>query len=397
MNKIIFLCGRYLEKRDFIQFGIKSYLKNKVNVEIWYLNQLVKRNYKTKKFYLRKVKIKELNNLEDFEIELKKNLFNCLYNSKISYNFETIKIYKLLSKYNADYLVQAGMFSEKQATSPTVIHSLKNKLNLLKKKKFFHIRKVFFYKFFSLMSPSFWGVKKASYVYLMGKQSYLNRKNHKLVGEKTNLIWGHHRSYDDFLRNSFNKLKIKRKKALYIDSGAPYGPDLIELGLDDLNPEVYYASVRRFLEKLNKNFGYKIEISCHPKIGIKKLKKHFPNFTIKIHETIKQVKNSQLIILHDSTARNFAIMYNKPIIFITNNNEIKSAYNHFGETSKIANLVRKKPINIDSCSNKDIKKNLSLDKKAYQNYFTNFIKFKGEKKIQPAIIIKKLKLDRIWI
>ena len=83
MNKIVFLCGRYLEKRDFIQFGIKSYLKNKISVEIWYLNQLVKRNYKTKKFYSKKVKIKELNNLEDFEAHLKNNLFNCLYNSKI--------------------------------------------------------------------------------------------------------------------------------------------------------------------------------------------------------------------------------------------------------------------------------------------------------------------------
>ena len=84
MNKIVFLCGRYLEKRDFIQFGIKSYLKNKISVEIWYLNQLVKRNYKTKKFYSKKVKIKELNNLEDFEVQLKNNLFNCLYNSKIN-------------------------------------------------------------------------------------------------------------------------------------------------------------------------------------------------------------------------------------------------------------------------------------------------------------------------
>ena len=110
MNKIIFLCGRYLEKRDFIQLGIGRYQKNKIKVEIWYLNQLLKRNYKTKKFKLHNIVIKEIKNLISLENEIKKNLLNCLYNSKINYNFDTIQIYKLLSKYNANYLVQASMF-----------------------------------------------------------------------------------------------------------------------------------------------------------------------------------------------------------------------------------------------------------------------------------------------
>ena len=83
--------------------------------------------------------------------------------------------------------------------------------------------------------------------------------------------------------------------------------------------------------------------------------------------------------------------------FITNNDELKSAYNHYGETSKIANLVNKQPLNIDICSYADIKNNLILNRKTYQDYFKKFIKFKGEKKFQPEIIIKKLKNDRIWI
>tara|TARA_X000001036_G_scaffold428198_1_gene457695 strand:- start:1177 stop:1503 length:327 start_codon:yes stop_codon:yes gene_type:complete len=107
--------------------------------------------------------------------------------------------------------------------------------------------------------------------------------------------------------------------------------------------------------------------------------------------------SSDLIVLHDSTARNFAIMHKKPVIFITNNDELKSAYNHYGETSKIANLVNKQPLNIDICSYADIKNNLILNRKTYQDYFKKFIKFKGEKKFQPEIIIKKLKNDRIWI
>ena len=397
MNKIIFLCGRYLEKRDFIQFGISRYQKKNIKVEIWYLNQLVKRNYKTKRFKLNNIDIKEIKNLSSLENELKKNMSNCLYNSKINYSFDTMKIYKLLSKYGTNYLVQASMFSNKQGRQGKIKNSLKNKFNLLIKKKFFHIKKIFLYKIFNLISPTILGIKKAKYVYLMGKESYLNRKSHKLVGKKTSLIWGHHRSYDDFLRSGARKIKTKKKKALYIDSGAPYGPDLIELGLDDLKPNSYYRSVRMFLEKLNKNFGYKIEISCHPKIGIGNLKKHFKNFPIKVHKTIDQVMNSDLIVLHDSTARNFAVMYKKPVIFITNNEELKSVYNHYGDTSKIANLVNKKPLNIDLCSNIDIKNNLILNRKIYQNYFTNFIKFRGEKKLQPEIIIQKLKNDRIWI
>ena len=46
MNKIIFISSRYFTKNDFSRFGIIKYLDNKINVEVWYLNKLIKRNYK---------------------------------------------------------------------------------------------------------------------------------------------------------------------------------------------------------------------------------------------------------------------------------------------------------------------------------------------------------------
>ena len=44
MNKIIFFTSRYITNRDYERNGIDNYLRNKVKVEVWYVNKLVKRN-----------------------------------------------------------------------------------------------------------------------------------------------------------------------------------------------------------------------------------------------------------------------------------------------------------------------------------------------------------------
>ena len=60
MNKIIFLSTRYLSETDLIRFGVNSYLKHNISIEVWYLDKLVNRDYKTKKFSLKKTSYSKL-------------------------------------------------------------------------------------------------------------------------------------------------------------------------------------------------------------------------------------------------------------------------------------------------------------------------------------------------
>ena len=105
MNKIIFISTRYLTKNDFSRSGITKYLENKINVEVWYLNKLIKRNYNIKEFRLKKNKIKKINDIHEFENQIKENKVNCVYDLRIAYNVLNKKIFQLLSKYDVNYLI----------------------------------------------------------------------------------------------------------------------------------------------------------------------------------------------------------------------------------------------------------------------------------------------------
>ena len=130
---------------------------------------------------------------------------------------------------------------------------------------------------------------------------------------------------------------------------------------------------------------------------INKLKRYFPNYLIKSGDTINQIRNSNLIILHDSTARNFAVIYKKPILFITNNSLNNSVYFHNDNITYTAKLFEQKPLNIDSCLLENIKRNFKNNKKVYKSYFKNYIKFKGPNQLYPEIITNRLKKDRVWV
>ena len=98
MNKIIFISTRYFTKNDFSRFGITKYLEKKINVEVWYLNKLIKRNYKIKEFGLKKVKIKKINDIHEFENQIKENMVNCVYDLRIAYHFSNKKIFFAMDK-----------------------------------------------------------------------------------------------------------------------------------------------------------------------------------------------------------------------------------------------------------------------------------------------------------
>ena len=398
-NKIVFLSTFYFSKIHFRQLEMSKYLKNKIKVEIWYLNKLVNRNYKIKEFKngFKKIKIKKVNNFIQLEKLIQINNSGCVYDLKIPYNFASKKLLQTLSKYRVRYLVHLMQGSNIYHKNIKLNDYIKLQLKKLFSKNFLNIKNALFNKFFLLFSSNFWKIGQASYVYLVGKSAYDNRFDNKLVNNKTKLILGHHRNYDDYLSEKNKVIKLKQKNALFIDQQVPFHPELKELGLSDIKPEIYYNSIKKFLEKINKVLGYRIEISCHPKCNVKKLKKFFPNFKIKINDTINQIRSSKLVMTHESTAIDFAILYKKPLLFVTNNILNKSSYPHFETIKAKANHLNKTPINIDICSIKDIKKNISSSKFYYTNYLRNFIKLSKKEKSQAILIIERFKKDKLWV
>ena len=103
------------------------------------------------------------------------------------------------------------------------------------------------------------------------------------------------------------------------------------------------------------------------------------------------VKNSKIVIAHTSTSISYAVLFKKPLLFLTTN-EILVSYDDF-RVNSLARDLGSTLINIDSIkglksfiNSKDIFK---VDIKKYEKYRDDFIKIPGSENISVWDILSK--------
>jgi hypothetical protein len=124
------------------------------------------------------------------------------------------------------------------------------------------------------------------------------------------------RSYDDNL----NLKKYSNKYITFVDS--PFlDPDRIarEGNIKNFKVIRYYKNLNQLFFKLKKIFKKEIIICAHPGNNLKKLKKAFPHFKVFKFQTLKFIRNSDLVLFHESSAALDALILNKKLIALESN------------------------------------------------------------------------------
>ena len=119
----------------------------------------------------------------------------------------------------------------------------------------------------------------------------------------------------------------------------------------------------------------------------RRVKKNLFNFTTKYLMTDIMIAQSKLVIGHNSTALQYAILFKKPILLISCNElkKIDQIQNHLMNLKK---LIDCKYFNIENFDFK--KKNLfKVNKKKYNSYIIKYIKNKKSEDINFFQILKK--------
>ena len=91
------------------------------------------------------------------------------------------------------------------------------------------------------------------------------------------------------------------------------------------------------------------------------------------------IRESEFVIAHSSTSPNFAVLFGKPVIFVTTNKLEQSSQEPF--ITEMASWFGKQPINIDSPTEIDWDKELTVDKEAYSKYKNSYIKKNGSEEL----------------
>ncbi len=359
-KKIIFLLFNPLDERNYQRYGFPIFEKNGWDIECWiFYDKIFKDKTAIKKEYVYTIKsffdfIKHIKKLpKDFIfIDLSKRDF-------ISYFLQRLMIIKggkrvLITVTEYPYIknisVKTFLFQK---------ISYKNLIFLIKKLIRISLNLIII----KPLSP------KAHYHFLCGYKAFDEARK---LSKKTKIIETHCLNYDNYLNLKSKPEDLKYKDSIvYLDQD--YEGNYTYALEDETHPtnkDDHWKSLNNLFDKLSIQFNKKIIIAAHPrrdrKAGI-----NTPHQVI-FDETANLIRNAFLIIGHDSISLEYAIMFNKPVMFITTNQIQKDKQSLW--IKKFADEFGKEPVNIDNPVNLNDNKILSFDKNIYNRYLERYIK-----------------------
>ena len=363
IKSIIILLETPLNQRDYNRFGIKILQENGFDVQIWDLTPFVcPEDCNTK-----------LNNPVHLDIYTS---FKCLDDFKaaffnlsqgyfiinlIAYQLRSLPVYKILSKKNLPYCVT--MNNPLPATShkkPSIFYRIKNssfqqKLN-----------------FVFLKIPYKWfGISPARLI-LAGGEASLDLNKYP-INKNSEVLWLHALDYDLYLDEVEKSENVNRNFAVFLDQYLPFHPDFNRsFSSPPVTPDKYYPLLCLFFDEMEKEVGITSVIAAHPRSRYEDHNKLFDEWSVVRGKTVELVRKSEIVLIHNSTAINFAVLFRKPMLFVTTDqlNEgwagltIESMASYFG----------KKPINLDDSLPVEWSREFIVDNIVYSKYENDYIK-----------------------
>lgn len=382
IQKIVVLTAYPFNQRDYDRFGIELLRSNGLTVEIWDITSCLHKNIKDQ------LAKEETSNFKGLQIFKEKGDIvsaissldkECIINCFIEYSLRTFFIFRAISKQQINYSV----FGMASFPNPDPIQnnfigrvvSIQKKVASLKINEIIQhcINKILLNYFF------LFGIAPASIIILGGEKS--NGSFSYPINKKTIRLWTHMPDYDIYLQNKTEFIGSCKKPGVFLDEYLPLHPDFLCMGIDfPISPNNYYPTVCNFFKILEKSMNTEIIIAAHPRSDYDNLPDYFCGRSIIKGKTAHLVKESSFVIAHMSTSIDFAVLYHKPIVFITSDDlqKMNSGKNITGlYIQAIASELGKKPINIDHVSEFNWDNEMEINEEAYLHYRNNYIKKQG--------------------
>lgn len=228
-------------------------------------------------------------------------------------------------------------------------------------------------KLFSLIPFRCLGVKPVQLILAMGGK-YL--KSGYPADHRSEVLWVHSFDYDLFQQEKEIQDDINPKVGVFLDEYLPYHGDNMAAGLPSVPADKYYSQIRQFFGHLEDQFDVKIIIAAHPRSHYEDKPGIFGDRPVIRGKTSSLVKQSGFVILHQSMSLNYAILCQKPMIFIMTDDAekylIEDPYPQW-----LADYFGKKLHNLDCGFDLNFTEEMKVNDHAYRSYKNDFIKKEG--------------------
>lgn len=369
-TKIIFIIESIFNLRDYHRFGISILTQRGFQVGIWDLSA-----YLAPEYYKNYTPPDPINFINHITIRRKSEVDNLLQGLNSQDYVVALFSVNRKSLYIVEYLY-INKINYGSAAFGTLPFSI-TQLSLGKKiKRAIGNPQQFLLNAYHLLARQKLKLPPLNFIIVGGstqKKAVIKRQD---FGEKTNIIDAHALDYDRFLEEEQTSEKriIEGDYMVFLDEFGPYHPDNLSIFREpDVNMDTYYTDMNNFFNLLEADLGIQVVIAAHPRSNYDKMENPFGGRKIIFANTIRLVKYAQIVLIHASTAVNFAVLYFKPLCFLSSS-DYSIHYLHMID-SMAKNLSKKV---IDISDYKYIPSDyLSVDNTAYKKYKELFIKIDG--------------------
>lgn len=380
MNKIIFISFSHLTDKYVRDFYIDYLLSKGAVVEFWDIVTLVREEYAEAGMqtpdYLHVI-------MTWGELEAKLILpenDKAYYVMIVAFSGRFMKMFRLLSKYNCQMIYFDLGFMPVIGTFKPLISKIFNHLchpwRLVK--MMFNQIKVSLYKRIGLIKPF-------SIVFSVGDlQKGKCFYTKKIVPIN---MW----DYEHY-RNALAEKKriVKCRYAVYLDVNLPYHNDLDIAGLKKLDDHSFYRSLNKFFDLLEKEQGLRVVIAAHPTANYSG--ETFLGREISRLKTAELVRDAEYVISMHSTSTGYAVLNEKPIIFIYTNEMLALYEESIMSTIKAFSSYLDSPIyNIDKIVHGSQIVIKNINKECYGRYKYSFLtSHESEHSTTPEILWREI-------
>lgn len=200
----------------------------------------------------------------------------------------------------------------------------------------------------------------------------------RMGGPNTKILDTHSFDYERHLQELNDREKVVcSEEIVYLDDGGPFHRDRRIFNTQFPCPmEEYFSNLNSFFRMIEQQFGCSVVIAGHPRVNYEKQGNPFDGRKIvKGESSLKWIKHSKFVVSSCSTSVNFAVIYKKPVVFLSISATKKNHYDT--KTKGIAAKLGKSPIYPSSSEDIDWNQELTFNKNYYDQYTEAYIKKQG--------------------
>jgi hypothetical protein len=385
MRAIVYLIEQPLDARNYDRFGIQNWINRGWSVEVWDITpwayprawrHFIDSGYKFREFpgYIR--------------IESKRQL-EARYSGTVITHFIDLTGENYCSLRAKIFLKRRGITRVVCATGSIPLPDEEKKIGLLSKLCTAFLRGPI--NSIRWLNSAFLG-KVAARLCRPGLTVVSGQASFPASEYGHPIIKAHNFDYDIYLKLRQSNEATAGGYIVFIDQDYCFHSDSLYYEVPFLmTPSKYFPAICNGLNTISQALAADVRIAGHPRATYhNKNKGYFQGFPIEYGRVGELIRDCKAVVCHDSTAIQLAVLFGKPLIFVTTNELIPSIGGK--STARVASVFGKSAINLDkNLRNVDWQKELLVDKRKYAEYKNKYIKLEGS----PEIPFWDIVIDRI--